>query len=320
MVLAVGSPAFAGDCAAAYTVDALISDLTLTETHLRNSDDSSAAQIGATLGAGLACLDEPLPSQIAARAYRAVGAGLYVGGQIDEAKKWLFTSLEIDAAYAYGLEDLPADHPLRQDFESYKSMLAGELEPVEGKVFIEGKHYLNGRKIVKPAARPGRYHIYQVDAGGFQTHRIEGNAFPASSLAAAPEAVVAKGKTPKGGKAPKEPKTKQPKEAKVKEPKPAREKKPKKPKTRTRIINGQEVVIDARERPPEKIPLLIAGGALIAGSGVLAYLAADAKGDMRTVRGLDSGKLAELNMGYAPPTPPHRSDDRVRCGQQAGGL
>lgn len=311
--LFLSSTAAAADCPTPYTVDQILEDLTVVETAVRESNDAAAGEGGKKMGAGLGCLDEVLPALIAARAYRAVGAGLLAAGEDEDATRWLRTSLEIDPTWEYGINDVPEGHPLRPHFEDLKREAASDPVLLEGKAFAEGEFYLNGRKIAKPQARPDRYHVFQAKTGVLATDVIEGNAFPETALVASEPVASAgtdkaeKSKKPKKEKVAKAPKEKSSKEKVAKAPK---EKAPKeassKPKVRTKTItqaDGSTKVITIRKKPPEKYPLLIGGGAIIVGSGAL-YFAASQKarlldpsydGAIRTV--LTGPHMAELNAG-----------------------
>lgn len=273
--LFMASPALAADCPTPYTLDNVLEDLTAIETAVRESDDAATAEAGKKMGAGLACLDEVLPALISARTYRAVGAGFLAGGDEASADKWLRTALEIDPTWEYGLQDVPEGHPLRPHFEELRREPATDPVAVENKVFGEGEYYLNGRKISRPQARTDRYHVFQAKTAVLATEVIEGNAFPESALVASEPVADASGK-PKKDKKPKEKSAKAPKDKSKKGPKEEKQKVAKAPKTRTKTVknpDGTTKVITIRKRPPEKIPLLIGGGAIIAGSGLLYYSA-----------------------------------------------
>ncbi len=289
-LLAVPS-AWANDCAEPYTVDQLLSDLTVVENALRESEDSAAAEAARGMARGLGCLDEVLPALIAARAYRAVGAGIFVEGATEEADKWLRTALEVDPTWTYGLQDIGENHPLRPHFEELKEEPVSEPVPLEGSSFVEGTFYLNGRKITKPRARLERFHVFQAEGPPFSSAVIEGNGFPAAFVSVEGEGGNGKKKDRKSKK-PEKPKD----VAKSKRPK------TKKPKTRTVVIDGKEVTVNVRERPPEKIPLLIGGSAIIVGSGVLYALANQKAAALRTIKSvLSEGHMLELNGGLPPP-------------------
>ena len=280
--LSLSSSAFAADCAAPYTTDSLIGDLSKVEAGMREYDDASAASAGTALRDGLGCLDEVLPALIAARAYRAVGAGLYAGGEKEQANKWFATSLELEPTWTYGLQDIPEGHPLRQEFEDLKRVMEGS-DPalVEGQVFVEGSHYLDGRKISQPKARLERFHVYQVDNGGVSSHLIEGNAFPAEQLKAGkvdtdkPKPVASTGND--GGLTEKEIARAEKKRLKAEE---KRQKKAAKVKT---TVAADGTVYYKRQRPPEKTPLMIAGGVIMAGAAALYYGSTRTEARMKSI-------------------------------------
>jgi len=302
LLLWTSQTAAAGDCESAYTVDTLLGDLVQVEEFLRNGDGDAALTAGKRLETGLSCLGELLPSMIAGRSYRAVGASYVAGGDEVKGASWFRTSTEIDQSFDYGLEDLPEEHPVRDVYAAAKSESSGEKVPIDGMGWVSGKSYLDGRKLDKPAARQNRPHIYQQDDGGVKTWLIDGNAFPAEVMAAAVAVAAVPVDEPKGGgkspKPPKEPKVKEPKpdkppkEPKVKEPKPdkpepepkeAKEPKTKKPKPSSG--NGGAVTV-ARQRPAEKTPLIIGGGVVMGGAAGIYAMALGSKGkfnDAKTV-------------------------------------
>lgn len=276
--LFAGSTAWAGDCATPYTTEGLIEDLTGVESAMRGYDDDAAKASGDKLKAGLACLDEVLPALIAARAYRAVGAGLYAAGTPEAANLWFLTSLELEPTWSYGLQDIPEGHPLRNDFETLKSNLSGD-EPiwVEGKEFSDGSHYLDGRKISKPKARLERFHVYQVDNGGVSSHVISGNAFPASSLVEGSVADLPDPADEDKGKSKGKDKNKnatlsdkQIAKAEAKRQKDKEKAQAKQPKEKTTVASDGTVYYK-RQRPKEKTPLMIAGGVIMASAALLYY-------------------------------------------------
>jgi hypothetical protein len=278
----LAQPALAADCASIYTIDALLDDLVQIEEFLRNGDGDAAGTVGKKLEAGLGCLAEVLPSMIAGRSYRAVAASYIASGDPDTGMPWFLTATEIDQGFDYGLEDLPEEHPVRGIYLTAKTESDGEKVAVDGMGWATGKNYLDGRKIDKPAARLGRPHIYQREDGDVQTWRIDGNDFPvevlsaAVAVAAAPDSAGGKGKGGKGPKPAKESKVKEPKPDKVpkpdKDPKPDKVKKPK-PSQGT----GGSVTV-TRQRPAEKTPLIIGGGAVIGGAGAVYLMALSSRG------------------------------------------
>lgn len=296
MAMSAGSTAYAADCASAYTTDGLIGDLSAVEGALRQFDDAAATAAGEKLRSGLGCLDEVLPALIAARAYRAVGAGLYSGGDPDAANKWFSTSLELEPTWSYGLQDLPEGHPLRLDFDNLRnSMAGGDPVDVAGKSFGEGSHYLDGRKLSKPRARLDRFHLFQTDNGGVSTHIIEGNAFPADVLTGAVVADTKQEKDPKQPKGNKEPTAKQLAKAEAQRQKQA-EKAAKKADSNVKTtVSADGKVYYKRQRPKEKTPLMIAGGVIMAGAAGLYWASTRTAKDMR-----DITTAADVNDGAIP--------------------
>ncbi len=225
-------------CSAPYSSDQLLEDLMKIEADLRSYNNDGAGQTAAQMEANLACLAEaPLPPMIVGRAYRAVAGGLYAGGNLRRSSDWFATAIAIDPTFAYGMEDLPANHPVLNVYAEAQRL--GNDDPVvmEGSP-APGSHFLDGKKISSFKAIPGIPHLYQWnDAGTVKTYLITGSEFPkeavaAPVVAAAPAPVdTKKGKEAKPKPKP-EPvaKVEEPKAAKpapkAEEPKPAKEPKP----------------------------------------------------------------------------------------------
>lgn len=278
MAVVAAESAYAGPCAAPYTVDAMLTDLANIEAALR-ADDSAAASAGANkLEAGFACLGEVIPVMIVGRAYRAVGAGKIAGGDSNRGMEWFRTATEMEQAFDYGIEDIPAGHPVLMYYADAKNQASGEVVLMEEMSFIDGEHWVDGRKIKEPKARLDRPHVYQLVGGGqVMSWIVTGNGFPPDVLkAGAPTSdavadaggaeVVGGGKPPKEAKEPKA--GKEPKPGEVASDKPAKE-----PKQRLEATSGDGTVVVQRQRPAEKTPLLIGGGAILAGAGGIYFAA-----------------------------------------------
>ncbi len=285
LAVVVPGTAVAGDCAAPYPTDQLLADLIAAETALRDAKNDEAKAVATRMAAGLGCLDAALPRQLIGRTYRAIGAGLVAGGENDSGSGWFRTATEVDQSYDYGVGELPADSPVRGVYLDAKAVSA-DLEVLPDKKFVAGEFKLDGRGIEAPAARPGRPHLLQKVDGSVTSWVIEGAAFPDEVVEAA-VATVAAVETPaddkgKKEKAPKEKAEKAPKEkaekeqvAKVDTPKPEKEPKEKKAKA-SNTINADGSI--KRKRPPEKTPLMIAGGVILGGAGGVYYMAAQKRG------------------------------------------
>ncbi len=310
----MSSIAVAGECAAPYTSDKLLEDLPAGETALRGSNTGAAVEASKKMKTNLACLNETLPPMVLARAYRLIGAGAYLGNDEATAKKWFATSYTVDRQFNYGIEDFASDSPIPGVYQTIADGGVPAATKVEGGALSMGEHFLDGLKLKEPKAVPNEPHLYQFRANGaVKSWIIDGPNFPPEALVttvAAVDAPPAKGgKTDKPGKTvtpkadkpkadkPKEQtvaktddkpgKTLTPKDDKPKEDKPKADKpKDDKPKTAkaddkpgktlkpAASSNGTMSTVVTRVRPPEKTPLMIAGPAIMLGSGVLYYLAA----------------------------------------------
>jgi len=244
------APALAGECEQPYSADALLEDLAAVEAASQANEAEPAMQAATRLENGLGCLEEKLVTMLIGRSYRSIGAGYLVGGNETKARRWFRTAIEVDPGYMFGLGEYGNDHPVRMVYDELKMQPGGTPAQVEGQSFVEGpKFYLDGRKLDAPEAVPGRPHLLQRVDEATTSWVIDGNTFPSEVLTGGAVA-DASGPT-KPAKPPKEPKT----------PKPPKEKKDKTAKS------GSSGGTAVRVRPPEKTPLMIAGGALIAGAG-----------------------------------------------------
>lgn len=261
-LIGLATPAGAADCTQPYTVDRLVDDLIAVEDALRAGDDARASASVGLLSAGLVCLDEIVPRRIVGRAYRAVGAGLIAGGDTPGGQGWLRTAHEVEPTFDYGMEDLPADHPVRRLYSDVRFESSAGPVPLEGQQ-LEGEVFLDGRALDRPEARAERPHLLQLASEPVRSWVIEGNAFPEEVLASS-EPVVAEG--PKRGR---EPKVREPK---VREPKVARVREPRTRTPSTAVGAADEVYIPDRVRPWEKTPLMVGGGVLTALSGGIYWM------------------------------------------------
>ena len=285
-------------CEAPFTMDDMLNGLTMVEDHLRNGNDADAGAAAKEMDGNLACLDAPLARMIAARLYRAIGAGNYAGGDTSRGMSWLITANEIEAGFVYGYDEMPEDHPVRFAFMDASDQSGGDRETMEGRDFVDGSVYLDAKKISSPAARPGRIHLLQhiADDGTVRGWLIEGAAFPEELLAApaVAEAEPEDEKTP-NEKPPKEPKpVKEPKEKAEKEPKvaaedepkvaaekePPPEKEPKAKKTKAPKVKTSEdgTYYSTPQWPAERVILVAGGSAIIAGSAAMYAMSAVSRG------------------------------------------
>ena len=177
-------------CEQPYTTDSLLGDMMTVEEGLLSGNDAAAGASAAALAAGFPCLNEVLPMMIVSRSYRAVAAGLYVGGQQELGKQWFATALDIDPTYEYGLQDLNAEHPVRRVYSDARGADRPPKAAASG-TLIEGSHYLDGRPLNTAEATPSGPHLYQLKTDTVRSWVITGNAFPAEALVAVVAAVAA---------------------------------------------------------------------------------------------------------------------------------
>lgn len=270
-----------GQCAEPYTLDTLLGDLTVIEDALRSGNDAGAGAGADKMEAGFACMDDVLPVMIVGRAFRAVGAGKIAGGNTDRGVEWFRTATEVEQAFDYGLEDIPEGHPVRMYYSDAKNQSSGEVVVMEDMAFIDGTHWVDGREVDVPKGRLDRPHLYQLQGGGqVMSWVITGNGFPPDVLKAGGGDAVADANDGADepmvvGKPPKQKKEKPEKAGSDKPEKVAKDKPEKEPKGKelAPTSSSDGTVVIKRQRPWEKTPLMVGGGAIIAGAGGL-YLAA----------------------------------------------
>lgn len=188
MLLAV-SAARAGACEAPVSADTLSAELIGAESALK-SGDPTAAQSADRLIAEIGCLSDTLPAEVFARVYRAIGAGRLAGGDEAGARLWFSSAIAANRTFAYGTEDLPADHPALSVYADVAA--AGLADPVRDTThtLAPGAWTLDGRKLIAVTALPDAPHVLQrVDDRGVHTWRIDGATFPVEALGAAAASV-----------------------------------------------------------------------------------------------------------------------------------
>ncbi len=238
--------AWAGPCAAPYAVDGLLADLVAVEQGFRDGKQDASIAAARNMEQSLPCLSEVMNAALAGRSYRAIGAGLFAGGDVARGQAWMRTAFEVDPTFSYGLQDFPQGHPVALAYDDVRKEMSPDPVPAGGS-FAPGGHWLDGRKVSSPIATPDRPHLYQTDVGGFASHVIEGNVFPA-----APVAVAATDKKVK------------PEKEKVEKVRPT--------VAEPVSTNASGVARIDRQRPAAKTPLLVAGSVLAAGAiGVYGY-------------------------------------------------
>ncbi len=273
-------------CEAPVSLGAVVDRLTAVETALRGEDFPAAGTQAEQLANDLVCVDAVLPSLVAQRVYRGIGAGLFVVGDEAVADRWLRTALELDPTFQFGIEELPGDHPLRGHLEDLRRANDGGAVALEEQVFSVEPVFLDGRPIDTPKARVDRFHVFQVDEAeaDVRTELIEGNAFP--------DDVLEKGSASDG-----------PQQVATQDEGLSDRERRKAEKMRAREARRQarnEPRYDKdgnirRLRPKEKTPLMIAGGVIVASAGAIYALSATTRDRMRSI-----SSVADVNDGPIP--------------------
>jgi hypothetical protein len=262
------SPLSHAACPTTYPVESLITDLANAEKGVRESDAALAGTAAQSLEAGLPCLGEVLPAIVIPRTYRAIAGSYYLNGNMEKSRSWFQTAIEADSQFEYGIDDLAAENPLRIFYAESREGADVAPTEVEGMLLLDaGTHYLDGRRWTEAMSTLSRPHLYQYEGQGqVLTKLMFGNDFPPEVLVI--DEGAAEDLSAGGGKPPKEPKertAKAPKDKPAKD-KPVKEKtvkeKPAKAPAQPESSDG----FVQRTRPPEKTPLMLAGGALLGGS------------------------------------------------------
>ncbi|MCK6507938.1 hypothetical protein L6R53_31990 [Myxococcota bacterium] len=187
LALCAPTPALAQaeGCDTPYTSLMIAEDLGVMTMALRELNEADFNLAGARMDAGLPCMTEAMPVAAYASAFRFLGAWRYLTGDIDIGTRWFRTSLEVDPAFAWDVNDLPPGHPMREAFESERAMAGQAAVAVDGMVLDPpgGTEILvDGRPLEAARLTTGRPHLVQVVETATRVVRqawiIEGNALP----------------------------------------------------------------------------------------------------------------------------------------------
>lgn len=188
-------------CEGAYTGAQLGEDIGRMTTALRALDEKTFMDAGTRMEANLSCVRNNLPDRLYASAYRFIGATHFFKGDIEGAKAWFRTSLELAPEFYWDAGDLDIAHPMRTTFDAERNKATGEPVALEGKQITEmaGSYLtLDGRRLEVAEATLDRPHFLAVVSESDNTVRqvilIQGNAIPEQFLedaAAEPEVQAA---------------------------------------------------------------------------------------------------------------------------------
>jgi hypothetical protein len=167
-----------GACPEPWSGDRLDAEVASVEAALRVGDRDRAHRIAAHIELGVPCLQAVVPYASADRIYRAIGAGLYVGGDVVRGREWMLTALELNPGFQYQFDELAAELDLVAELERLRPDAEAAPELIEGKALKAGATYLDGALLGHPAATTGRPHVFQANADPLVSTVIEGNAFP----------------------------------------------------------------------------------------------------------------------------------------------
>lgn len=166
-------------CDAPYPIMTLLEDLVGAERLLRSGLD--AGEPARAIERGLVCMDVPLPRVLAGRVFRTLGAGIASSGDLEGGSRWLRTAADLDPMFEFGLEDLPAEHIVRDLYAI--SRAPADPTATAGFGLVDGVVYLDGAPLSSPEARPDRYHLVQWEGDGqLSSQIIDGDVFPLELL------------------------------------------------------------------------------------------------------------------------------------------
>lgn len=255
LALAMIAPMVAqAECTEPVSMGAVLEWVGQIEEGLRTDDMATSSRVSVAVEKNLPCLSDPLPVPIVARAYRAIGAGLYVAGSTQRAKKWMITAAEIDSMFEYGIGDLPEGHELGDVWLDQVDSIGESRVSVPGKQFAEGEIFLDGRVLKAVMAHPNRMHLIQMRVGAEVNGWVfEGTDFPPEIFASAGGQASAGKSKEKSGKSKSEKSAKEPK------------------------VKPVKVTPQVRNWPGERIALIVGGSASVIGSGILYGMSAGAR-------------------------------------------
>ncbi len=241
-LLSFALAAEAAPCPAPTTTDTLLVDLDAAKA-LTDTNDKAAGDAASRLVADLTCLGESVPAQLLGQTYRSIAAAALTGGDESTARRWFNASYSADPT---GYLDVPQDHPAVALYEAIRSEGQPAAFTDASHKLAEGAWTLDGRSLTSLTAREGMPHLLQLKAAdGVQSWLVDGAAFPADALAKA-DAVAKADDCP-----------------------PLRPHKRYASPGQKFDLNGDCKADPVPLRPGEKLPLKIAGLALLAGAGGL---------------------------------------------------
>ncbi|MBW1877593.1 MAG: hypothetical protein JRJ84_04445, partial [Deltaproteobacteria bacterium] len=140
-----------GACPEPWSVDRLDAEVASVEAALHVGDRNRAHRIAANIELGVPCLQSVVPYSRADRIYRAIGAGLYVGGDVERGREWMLTALELNPRFQYQFDDLAPDLDLVEELERLRPEAEAAPELVADKALKAGATYLDGTLLGHPA-------------------------------------------------------------------------------------------------------------------------------------------------------------------------
>ncbi len=183
------------DCPTPYTAAALAGDLGTMSSALRRSDRDAFKVAGAAMVRGLPCVDAPLAPVVLANAYRYSGLQAHFTGDVELAKGWFRSALELDSSFDWDINELPIDDPIRGVFEAEREAAGVERVAVIGgrelAIPSGGRLMADGRVLTEAELTPNRPHLIQwiqnSDNSVVQVWIVDGASLPDQLLGNAQE-------------------------------------------------------------------------------------------------------------------------------------
>lgn len=237
-LLSWAAPAVAA-CPTPYDRGSLLADLDILEQAVSVGDVLAGQGTANDMKERLGCLDEVYPSGMYARIYRWMGAASAASGDVEDAARWLRSSVELEGGFDWTSTSIATDHAVLSLWDQAK---AAPVEKAETPAALgPGEHSVDGRSVTSLSARADAWHLYQRKLGSVvEGWVILGATPPRVTSSRSSASASASGRSAGGNR------------------------------NNVRTEGGGSIQI---VRPPHKTPLMIAGGAVMVGGGALYYAA-----------------------------------------------
>jgi hypothetical protein len=130
---------------------------------LRAGDEPGLAAIGLNTEKQLACIDSTMAPVILSNLYRFVGLSHFFDGDVDMARWWFRTALELDPSFEWGVGDLASNHPVRDVLDQERNAAVAAKIPESGGRSLAvpdgGRILVDGRITTEALLTPDRPHL-----------------------------------------------------------------------------------------------------------------------------------------------------------------